>query len=265
MLGAAAIAASLTTLIATSTQAQGQDGKSEGDLAQQLSNPVASLISVPFQNNIDFGPSSTRLRYTMNVQPVVPFALSSEWNLITRTILPIQFREMAFPTDDRFGLGDLTESLFFSPRSASGGVIWGIGPIVQIPTATESALGSGKWSLGPTAVLLRQQGGWTYGMLTNQLWSVAGPSHRADVNATLLQPFLAYNWKSGFGLTVNTETSYDWTAGEATVPLNFVASQVLKLGGQPVSLQAGFRYYPVHPAGGPEWGLRLTATFLFPK
>jgi hypothetical protein len=243
-----------------------QDQSDVQDLANQVSNPVASLISVPFQNNFDFGSnSSTRMRWTMNVQPVIPFALNDHWNLITRTIAPIAFREMASPAGDLFGLGDVSESWFFAPRSSSGGIIWGVGPIVQIPTATESLLGSGKWSAGPTLVVLQQQRGWTYGLLTNQLWSFAGRSHRSAVNATFLQPFLAYNWPSGFGLSVNSETTYDWTAGQATVPLNFMASQVLKIAGQPISLGAGIRYYAARPDGGPDWGLRLTATLLFPK
>jgi hypothetical protein len=245
-------------------QQQPGSGQSEGDLAQQLSNPVANLISVPFQNNFDFGSnSSTQTRWLMNVQPVIPFTLNQNWNLITRTIMPIQFREMASPTNDLFGLGDTSESLFLSPRG--GSIIWGVGPIVQLPTATETLLGSGKFSMGPTGVILRQDKGWTFGMLANQLWSVAGHDNRAAVNATFLQPFLAYNWPSGFGLTVNTETTYDWAAGQATVPFNFFASQVMKLGDQAVSLGAGIRVYAARPAGGPDWGLRLTATLLFPK
>jgi hypothetical protein len=254
-------------LILAGAPALAQQGQSDvQDLANQVSNPVASLISVPFQNNFDFGSnSSTQMRWTMNVQPVIPFALNENWNLITRTIAPISFREMGSPTDDLFGLGDTSESWFFSPHSAPGGLIWGFGPIFQVPTATESLLGSGKWSAGPTLVLLQQQRGWTYGLLTNQLWSFAGRSNRAAVNATFLQPFIAYNWPSGFGLTLNSETTYDWTAGQATVPFNFNASQVMKIGGQAISLAAGVRYYAARPDGGPDWGLRLTATLLFPK
>jgi hypothetical protein len=252
--------------VAPALAQQAQDQGSAQELANQVSNPVANLISLPFQNNFDFGSnSSTQMRWTMNVQPVIPFALNENWNVITRTIMPINFREMASPADDLVGLGDTSESLFLSPRSSPGGIIWGVGPIVQIPTATETLLGSGKWSAGPTLVVLQQQSGWTYGLLTNQLWSIAGHGNRAAVNATFLQPFLAYNWPSGFGLTVNSETTYDWTAREATVPFNFVASQILKIGGQAISFGAGVRYYAARPTGGPDWGLRLTATLLFPK
>ncbi|HEY1982000.1 MAG TPA: transporter [Xanthobacteraceae bacterium] len=246
-------------------RAQNADGgESEADLANQLSNPVASLISVPFQNNLDFGSnSSTRIRWLMNVQPVIPFTLNQNWNLITRTIMPVQFREMGSPTDDLFGLGDTSESLFLSPRG--GSIIWGVGPIVQVPTATETALGSGKLSMGPTAVVLQQNSGWTYGVLANQLWSVAGHDKRPGVNATFLQPFLVYNWKSGFGLGLNTETTYDWNAGQATVLINVFATQVLKIGTQPISIQGGVRYYAARPNGGPDWGLRLALVLLFPK
>ena len=243
---------------------QEHSDNSEQALATKLSNPVSDLISVPFQNNFDFGSnSSTQMRWLMNVQPVVPFTLNNDWDLITRTIMPIQFREQASPRDDLFGLGDTTESLFLSPRG--GSVIWGVGPIIGLPTATDSGLGAGKLSFGPTAVALKQEAGWTYGMLANQLWSVAGHELRPPVNATFLQPFVARNWPNGFGLTLNTETSYDWTAGQATVPINLVASQVMKIGAQPISVQAGIRYYAARPDGGPDWGLRLAVVLLFPK
>jgi hypothetical protein len=259
-----AVLLALARLAAPALAQQDNGDNSEQALATQLSNPVSDLISVPFQNNFDFGGnSSTQMRWLMNVQPVVPFKLNDDWSLITRTILPIQFREQPSPRADLFGLGDTTESLFLSPRGS--GVIWGVGPIIGIPTATESALGAGKLSFGPTAVALKQESGWTYGMLANQLWSVAGHDRRPAVNATFLQPFLAHNWPNGFGLTLNTETTYDWTAGAATVPINLIASQVLKLGAQPISVQAGIRYYAARPTGGADWGLRLALVLLFPK
>ena len=189
-------------------------------------------------------------------QPVVPFTtLNNDWDLIrTRTIIadPIPPSRLRRATTFSSASADTTEDLFLSPRG--GSVIWGVGPIIGLPTATDSGLGAGKLSFGPTAVALKQEAGWTYGMLANQLWSVAGHELRPPVNATFLQPFVARNWPNGFGLTLNTETSYDWTAGQATVPINLVASQVMKIGAQkndPACRQA-CRYYAARPDGGPR-------------
>jgi hypothetical protein len=248
--------------------AEDEEPNSAGDLATKLSNPVASLISVPFQNNVDFGPSGSA-RNLLNIQPVIPFSISPDWNLITRNILPIIGEDSDFSPNGHsaFGLGDTTSSFFFSPKApTSGGWIWGAGPAALIPTATRDVLGQGKFGLGLTAVLLKQQAGWTYGVLTNQIWSVAGPTGRADVSATFLQPFLGYTWKGGFTLTGNSEASFDWEhGGRPTIPLNLVASQVMKLGGQPVSVFLGGRAYVDRPHRGPYWGLRMGITLLFPE
>ncbi len=238
------------------------------ELAKKLSNPVASLISVPIQNNWDFGIGpANAMRYTANVQPVIPFSISENWNVITRTIVPVIYAES--PTiggSAKAGLGDIVQSFFFSPKEPTGGGwIWGAGPVLLYPTATDEALGAEKFGLGPTAVLLKQQSGWTYGALANHLWSVAGESSRADVNATLLQPFVSFTTRTATTFGLNTESTYDWQAHQWSVPVNLSASQLLKIGKTPVQIALGGKYYAEGPKGGPDWGLRFTVTFLFPK
>nr|MCU0749451.1 hypothetical protein [Akkermansiaceae bacterium] len=152
---------------------------------------------------------------------------------------------------------------FFSPKSSDP--IWGIGPAFLVPTATDSLLGSEKWGAGPTAVVLKQDGPWTYGALANHLWSFAGDDGRDEVNATFLQPFVSYITPTKTTFTINSETTYDWSNEQWNVPVNFIVSQLLKIGDQPVQLFAGARYYLETPDGGPEWGLRLGITFLFPQ
>jgi len=164
-----------------------------------------------------------------------------------------------------YGLGDTTQSFFFSPKNPVGGWILGAGPVVHLPTATTSYLGSGQWGAGPTVVALRQEHGFTYGMLANQIWSFTGQQNRTDVNAAYLQPFVAYTTKTYTSFAVNTETTYNWQDHEATVPMNFMVQQVLKIAGHPIAFQAGYRYYIEKPDGGPDWGLRFTITFLFPQ
>jgi hypothetical protein len=239
----------------------------EADLAKKLANPIADLISLPIQSNVDFGvgPGDGTIWRT-NIQPVIPLAINDDWNVISRTILPVIDQEGLAPAGDsldEFGLGDLTQSFFFSPKESSP--IWGVGPVLLIPTATDSLLGTEKWGMGPTAVVLKQDGPWTYGALANHLWDVAGDDDRESVNATYFQPFLAYITHTHTTFSLNTETTYDWQNDQWTVPLNFQISQLLKLGGHPVQFFAGARYYAEKPDNGPEWGIRFGLTFLFPK
>lgn len=237
------------------------------ELAKKLQNPIASLISVPVQNNFDFGYGQTNaMRYTANIQPVIPVSLSAEWNVITRTIVPILYQEATTPDGhDQAALGDILQSFFFSPVEAVGGWIVGVGPALFYPSATENELGTGKFSVGPTIVLLQQTGGWTYGALANQLWSVAGEGERDDVNSTFLQPFLSYTTKTFTAFALNTESTYDWEHDQWTVPLNLMVSQLLKIGSQPIQFMLGGKYFADKPDGGPEWGLRFQVTLVFPK
>jgi hypothetical protein len=250
----------------------GEEDK-DAELAKKLQNPVADLISVPFQNNWDFGIGPAHAtEYKLNIQPVIPATLNCNWNVIVRTIVPVidigavdnsPFAP-ASARQSHFGLGDTTQSFFLSPKKPVDGWIIGAGPVLYYPTATDSALGAGKWGAGPTLVLLQQKHGFTYGILANQIWSYAGWGDN-NINSTFLQPFLTYTTKKKTTFGVNTESTYDWENSEWTVPLNFTVQQLLKIGKLPIALQAGYRYYADKPNGGPDWGLRFDVTFLFPK
>jgi len=238
------------------------------ELAKATQNPIASLISVPLQNNFDWGggPNGDGFQYKLNVQPVIPVSLSEDWNVISRTILPFVYQEKVIGTSSQSGLADTVQSFFFSPvKPAPGGWIWGAGPVLQIPTATDDRLGEEKWGAGPTGVALKQQGPWTYGLLFNHVWSFAGEGGRADVNRTFLEPFVSYTTKTFTSFAVNTESNYDWEHGQWLVPVNMAVQQLLKVGKQPIALQVGGRYYAQGPSGAPEWGLRFQLTLLFPK
>jgi len=243
-----------------------EEAAKQAELVKKTLNPIASLVSVPFQNNWDFGIGpSDAMKYTLNFQPVIPISLNDDWNMISRTILPTVYLESTAPgVSSKFGLGDTVQSFFFSPKEAPGGWIMGAGPVLLLPTATDIALGSGKWGAGPTAVVLRQDKGFTYGVLANQVWSYEGWGDQ-NVNATYVQPFLGYTTKTYTTFLVNTESTYDWNARQWSVPMNFMITQMLKIGKQPISLQLGYRYYADGPKGGPDWGLRFAVTLLFPK
>ncbi|MFN3370544.1 MAG: hypothetical protein ACK4Z0_03335 [Sphingomonadaceae bacterium] len=242
-------------------------GAGDADLALQLSNPVASLISVPIQQNFDFGLGANGRGWTSrtNIQPVVPFRLNDDWSLISRTILPIVAQDgVTAPGASQFGLGDTVQSLFRSPRRA-GSLIWGAGPVFLLPTGTDRALGTGKWGIGPTGVVLSQSAsGVTVGMLANHIWSFAGASSRPDVSATLLQPFATLTTRQATTFGFNIEAAHDWKRDQWIIPANLTIAQLVKLGRQPAQVGGGVRYYLGSPRGGPDWGVRLSLTLLFP-
>ena len=268
-LATAAVIIALTVMVPAHAQQEAAASADDAaELAKKLQNPIAALISVPIKLDWDtgIGPAGAD-RWLYVVQPVIPFSLNQEWNLISRTIVPyIDAQSPVAGGNGASGLGDVLQSLFFSPKApTAGGWIWGAGPVISLPTASNDALGSGKWSAGPTAVVLKQDSGWTYGALANHVWSFAGDGQRSRVSATFIQPFVSFTTKTYTTFTANTESTYDWKARQWTVPLNVSVSQLMKIGGQPVSFALGYRSYVERPEGGPDWGLRFTVTFLFPK
>jgi hypothetical protein len=245
---------------------------SDEELAKELNNPVANLVSIPFQYNFDhkLGPDEDGKRHRTNIQPVIPISISEKWNIISRTILPvIGLQDVPVDGDDEFGLGDTLQSLFLSPQNpTSVGLIWGAGPAFLIPTGTDKKLGTEKFGLGPTAVGLVQKGHWTVGVLANHIWSVAGDDDREDVSSTYMQPFIVYTTPGALSIALNTESTYDWEAEEWTVPLNLVVSQLFRFSPRlpPVSIGVGPRYWIDTPPGGPDkFGIRAQLTLLFPK
>jgi len=238
------------------------------DLAKKLANPTASLISVPLQGNIDWGggPNDDGMQFKLNLQPVIPIDLNPEWKILSRYIVPYVYQEDRIGTGSQSGLGDSTATFWFSPAADKPGEpIWGVGPVFQLPTATDDLLGAEKWCFGPSAIVLKQEHGYTYGFLANQVWSFAGADDRADVSYLFFQPFFTFTNAKHTTYGVNLESVYDWKSEEWTVPLNLFITQLVKIGGKPVSFQGGVRYYLDKPAGGPDWGVRFGVTLVFPK
>lgn len=236
-------------------------------LAKQLANPIASLISVPFQANTDFGIGTANgTRFTMNIQPVIPVSISSDWNVIARVILPIISQTDVFgESGNQTGLGDAVVSGFFSPKApTSGGLIWGVGPVFLVPTGTDDLLGTGKFGVGPTAVALKQIGKLTVGALVNHVWSVAGASDRTDVNNTFFQPFVAKNFKGGYSVSLNTELTQSWDYDATSGTINLVGAKVVKIGKQPAQLAVGPRI-PYGNGNTADWGFRAQFVLMFPK
>ena len=270
--GASLPAACLTAclLAATPGAARAQDDGAVSDVAKALANPIASLISVPLQFNYDtdYGADDDGSLYRLNIQPVVPFSLNDDWNIISRTILPVVAQE-GFPTADydEFGLSDTVQSVFFSPKApTANGWIWGAGPVFLLPTATDDFLGAEKWGVGPTAVALKQSGSWTYGGLANHIESFAGDDDRADVSASFLQPFVSYITPSQVTWALNLESTYDWESEQWSVPVNLGVTKLMRFGKQLVQVGGGVRYWLDSPDNGPEgWGLRLNFVLVYPK
>ena len=242
--------------------------ESAEDLAKKLSNPIASLISVPFQNNLDVGIGQFKgVRNTMNFQPVIPISLSPKLNLITRVVLPFVTQyNITKEGSYQSGLSDAVASAFFSPAITKHGITWGVGPVFLIPTATDTMLGTKKFGIGPTAVMLWQTKGWTMGALVNQIWSVAGNKDRADVNQMYVQPFMSYNWKSGAGVGLSSEITQNWQASTTSVFIIPTVSGVTKLGKQTIQLVIGPRIQVAAPSGGKaDFGVRAALVFVFPR
>jgi hypothetical protein len=243
---------------------------STSDLAKAAQNPIADMISVPFQNNFNFhvGPHE-QLQDVLNIQPVIPITLDRDWNLITRWVTPVISQPPLTVTGDReFGLGDINPSFFFSPKQPTHGIIWGIGPTFVFPTGTDKTLTQGKYSVGPTFVALTIQGPWVLGVLVNNVWSFAGRSNRAPVNQMLLQPFVNYNLPGGWYLTSSPIITADWEASDGdrwTVPVGGGFGRVFKIDKQAINAQLAAYYNVARPSGAADWQVRAQVQLLFPK
>lgn len=248
-----------------SAQEEPKAGSTAQELADKLANPVASLISVPLQNNLNYGIGPFNgSKYTINIQPVVPFKLTENLNLITRYILPVvDQRDITGNDTHQFGLSDATVTAFFAPKTK--GLILGIGPAFLIPTATDELLGTEKFGVGPSALVMHQGKGLSVGFIANQIWSVAGNEDRADFNSFYTQIFLSHSYKSGASLGINAEITQNWEANTTLISLNPSIGAVTKLGDQVVQ----FAISPLIPIVGPheirpDWGLRAVVAFVFP-
>jgi hypothetical protein len=247
----------------------GGDGEA---LRKASQNPIASLISVPLQNNTNFGiQPGSRTQDVLNIQPVIPVGVSANWNVIVRWIIPIVWQplpaEAPAPEVGKYGFGDMQPSFFFSPKK-SGKLIWGAGPVIQLPTATDDYLGQGKLGVGPTFLALTQPGHWTIGALANNIWSVAGSGGRPDVNQFLMQYFINYNLNKGWYLGTQPILTANWEATNGdrwVVPFGGGIGRVMRLGMQPVNIQLGFYGNAVHPTNTSSWSMRAMFVLLFPK
>ncbi len=264
------LTATVAALLVAGPSALAQDSgdESAADLAYRVQNRLAFIPRLPIENQFDFGyGSEDAMRYALRPRPIMPFSLGEEVSLITRTTMNLIYQEAPEAgLDDKFGLGDTDLELYLSPKDTkAGGWIYGAGPMLRFPTATDDVLGGEKWGIGPAVAGLRQSGRWTYGAFVNHLWDFAGESGRADLNVTYLQPVLSYTTTGATTFGADTQSTYDWSGEEWTVPINLTVSQLVKIGGRPVVFTLGGRYYADKPAGGPEWGMQFSMNFLFTK
>ncbi|MEM8569970.1 MAG: transporter [Pseudomonadota bacterium] len=234
------------------------------DLAQELANPIAAIVSIPFQFNYDqnLGEDDKGERTTLNFQPVVPFELGQNANLITRTIIPYVWQDDVVPGSSQSGFGDVLFSAWYSPIN-SGSLTWGVGPAIRFPTFSD--VSSETWAVGVTGIALQQSGNWTVGALANHLWDVES-NPETPTNATFIQPFAAYTTEDAWTYSIQSESTYDWEAEAWSVPINAAISKLIVAGKTPVNLQAGIGYWAASPDAGAE-GLRfrLQAQVVLPR
>ena len=257
------------------------------ELAKQSQNPVGALISVPFENNLDFdvGPSGERMLVT-NFKPVIPMAVTEDLNLINRIVAPVIYMEgqdvptppgsgidLPFggpvfpPDDDEFGLGNIQYQAFFSP-SKPGKVIWGLGPVLELPTNTDDVLGTDTWSAGPALVVLSMPGNWVVGALAQNLWDFSKDGDEDDINKFLFQPIINYNLDDGWYLSATTTITANWEADsgeEWTVPVGGGGGRLVRFGKQPVDFKLMGYWNAEKPQFGADYSVQFTVKFLFPK
>jgi len=237
-------------------------------------NPIASMISVPFQENWNFGiGSADRTQNVFVIQPVIPVSLGAHWNVITRWVAPIIYQPLSIPQESgpplqtgAYGFGDMQPQFYFSPKK-SGKITWGAGPIFLVPTASQALLSQGKFGIGPTFVALAQPHFGTIGVLVNNIWSVAGHENKPDVNQFYLQPFLNYNLKHAWYVSLQTSgitANWERTTGRWVVPIGGGPGRVWRFGHQAVNVQSFFFGNVVHPRGASPWTFRMSFTLLFP-
>jgi hypothetical protein len=239
------------------------------DLAKKVQNPVSDLISVPIEENVNFGDLGGEVQHVINVSPVYPLELNDDWLLINRAIIPAIYQPSTVSgAGDKFGLGDINLTTFLSPREAPGGYFWGIGPSVTFPSATDEVLGEEKWSLGPSFVLMKEHGPWAVGFLVANLWSVGGKSDRAEVNRGFVQPWLYFNFPSGEYIFYEPIITVDWKADSDeswTVPLGIGVGKIFTIGSQYMNAQVAGFYNVEKPPGVSDWTIRIQIQFLFPN
>lgn len=261
-----------TLVVAQDTTASGPQSASEtadAKLQKDVQNPVASLTLVPFQNSTNFGAGPfNRTQNVFDIQPVIPVNLTNDWKVIVRIVQPVTWQPYSNQnTGGEYGFGDMAPDFFFSPRHP-GKLMWGVGPAFAIPTATDNILGQGKFSMGPSAVLLMQPGKWTFVNLVNNVWSVAGSGSRPAVNQMLDQYLITRNLKKGWYVTSSPIITANWKASSGrvwNVPFGGGFGRVQNFGNQPVNWKLEFFGNAVHPTGAPSWTMRWTLALLYPK
>jgi hypothetical protein len=252
------------SIVAGPAAAQATTGPTPQDIAKEKQNPFAETINLPIEAATGFGVGPHHdIGEELSIQPLFPITLDSNWNLIVRPLLPLSYSPSP---EKRFGFGDIQPSFFLTPARVSEWT-WGVGPAFQLPTATSSELGTGKWSAGPTGALIYTEGPWFAGVLLSQLWSFAG-AHRAPVNQTAAEPNVSYNFESGWYVQFDPTITYDWSAASRdawTVPLGIDVGKAMQIGGRSMTLQIGAYDFVKHPTDATQWVVRAQVTFLFPR
>lgn len=235
------------------------------ELSRKVSNPAAYLISVPVHADFDYSRSDGKSYWsnTLDIEPVIPFSLNSDWNIITHTDFPFAYASPPGYHGENFGLGDISQDILLTPAS-HGPLVWAFGPQISYPTATADEFGTGKLSIGPSGLLLHQSTSITLGISASHIWSVLGEDSRPDVSHTETQPFVAWHLGKGRTISTNIDAAYDWEGKQLELPVSLSYSQIVKIGDQAVSVSAGGKYWLERPDDGPRWGIKAGLTFLFP-